>query len=152
MLRKFWILFVLLSILTASVTMADPIITHYKFKGVSIAEMQGTGFDSGVLLAQSSGVVTGNEAIPFSVILGEAPVYANCELRYQLKTTEWSSLKIMLEFHEPEILDGKPLYIFVVDEDGIPSSGFHLDLNPSPPGRPESVGPGVPGQPVMIGN
>ena len=114
-----------------------------KFAAGERGQLSGLRFGSRGILTTRPGPVSQNDSLIRVVLLGDAPIFANCRLLHQLKTTDWAQDTIDLEFSFPDITPGTEMYLFVLDADGTPSIG----LGPlfEDVGIPE--GPGAPGKP-----
>lgn len=58
------------------------------------------------------------------VMIGDDPVFENCTLREPQIPSSWSDNDITVTVNTGEFPSGKEVYLFVVDADGNPSSGF----------------------------
>ena len=90
----------------------------------NIVVLSGHGFGARGLLTSNSGVLATDKAPARVVVLGDAPDFADCQLRYQLLAKAWTDESIFVKFDLPEELQTQSWYIFVVDDAGQPSIGF----------------------------
>jgi len=63
------------------------------------------------------------------VELGDNPLYANCTHREVQIPTQWSDSSVSVTVNRGSFSDSEQVYWFVIDESGIPSSGFFVDAN-----------------------
>jgi hypothetical protein len=110
------------------------------------ADLSGLHFGNRGLLSNKPGPVSRDDGLTRVVLLGDAPIFTNCRLLHELKTTEWTPQAIKLEFSFPLVTPGTDLYLFVIDAEGTPSVGLGPLVEGA--GMPErSTGPGQPGKP-----
>jgi hypothetical protein len=114
-----------------------------QFEAGEQGKLSGLRFGSRGLLTTKPGPVSQNDGLARVVVLGDAPIFTNCRLLHQLKTTEWTPTTIDVEFSIPEITPGTDMYLFVLDDEGTPSNG----LGPLVEGVGIVELPGIPGQP-----
>ena len=73
--------------------------------------------------------------------IGDAPVYDDCTERTIQIPTSWIGDSISFTVRTDQFADGQDAWVFVVDENNVPSAGYPLVVNAS------TDQPGVPGKP-----
>ena len=74
------------------------------------------------------------------VEIGDASTWANCTHREIQPALTWSDTGITGPFNQGSFKTGDTVYIFVVDEDGIPSDGYPVTIGGEVPPDPDPVG------------
>ena len=62
------------------------------------------------------------------VEIGNAKIWSECTYREIQIPTAWSDTSITTTFNKASFSDGENVYLFVVDEDGIPSAGYAITI------------------------
>lgn len=156
MLKKIWLAVLLISTAAALTATAAPVLDAFtgKFENGNIAVLSGQNFGARGLLTSDSGLMAPDKAPIRVVVLGDAPIFADCQVRYQLLAKAWADDSIIVEFDLPTDLQAQPLYMFVVDAEGQASNGmgplvYGVGI-PKPEQPPEPANaPGRPGKPTF---
>lgn len=144
-----YVLVLLLLLVWSLPALAEPKITGFTNDSDNGAEarISGTSFGSNEILDSEAAAPTASKVLSGCVVLGDSGKYEECQNRLQLDVSVWREDQIDLKFQVPDSLQAHSLYLYVLDSEGIASSGF----GPLEYGKaiPEPVGPGVPGQPKV---